>query len=135
MWFTEANFPRIGRITMAGVITEFPIVASAVPDIAAGSDGALWFTDLGKSQLGRITTAGAVSYLPLPNGINCDYITSGPDGELWCGAFNQDAIARMATDGGAASFPIATTNALIRGIASAGAPEFDVDKIARVTLQ
>src|SRR5213080_3960121 len=47
LWFTESGRDRIGRITTAGVITEFPVpTASSIPyEIAAGPDGALWFTE------------------------------------------------------------------------------------------
>ena len=49
LWFTEFNGGnRIGRITTAGVITEFStgITAGALPyGITAGPDGNLWFTE------------------------------------------------------------------------------------------
>ena len=47
LWFTEGNGNQIGRITTAGVITEFPIpTANSDPyGIAAGPDGNLWFTE------------------------------------------------------------------------------------------
>ena len=45
LWFTE--FGKIGRITPAGVITEFPILTanSAAVQITTGPDGKLWFTE------------------------------------------------------------------------------------------
>ncbi len=48
LWFTERNLDRIGRITPAGVVTEFGTGIS--PDanlrrITAGPDGNLWFTE------------------------------------------------------------------------------------------
>ena len=47
LWFTEDVGNRIGRITTAGVVTEFPFRrASSEPvGIAAGPDGNLWFTE------------------------------------------------------------------------------------------
>ena len=40
----------IGRITTAGVITEFPIAAGEAPSgITSGPDGALWFALAGSS--------------------------------------------------------------------------------------
>ena len=58
LWFTEYFGKQIGRITTAGVVTEFPIPA-AISDpyyIVAAPDGNLWFTDPGAQQIGRITT-------------------------------------------------------------------------------
>src|ERR1700680_2304543 len=44
LWFTENGSNQVGRITTAGVVTEFP--AGTLPFyIAAGSDGNLWFTE------------------------------------------------------------------------------------------
>ena len=48
LWFTESYAAnKIGRITTAGTVTEFPIPTAAQPSrrIAAGPDGALWFTE------------------------------------------------------------------------------------------
>src|SRR5215467_7527426 len=54
LWFTEAKGNKIGRITTAGVITEFPPVAadSEVWGITAGSDGNLWFIEYNGEQFG-----------------------------------------------------------------------------------
>jgi uncharacterized repeat protein (TIGR01451 family) len=49
LWFTAGAY--IGRITTAGVMTEYPVPpgeATASGDITAGSDGAMWFTALGR---------------------------------------------------------------------------------------
>src|SRR5438477_8566176 len=56
LWFTEESGNRIGRITVAGVITQFPLpTANADPyEIAVASDGALWFTAPGAGKIGRI---------------------------------------------------------------------------------
>jgi streptogramin lyase len=48
LWFTERIGNKIGRITTAGVITEFPIPTDSVSlprGITSGPDGALWFTE------------------------------------------------------------------------------------------
>ena len=58
LWFTEYDGDRIGRITPAGVVTEFSagITAGAGPrGIAAGPDGNLWFTEFAGDRIGRIT--------------------------------------------------------------------------------
>src|SRR5215467_2422810 len=55
---------KIGRITPAGEITEYPLPANTLagaPGITVGPDGALWFTLFGANQIGRITTAGVIT--------------------------------------------------------------------------
>ena len=58
LWFTEGTGNKIGRITTAGVITEFSaLTATSQPaGIAAGPDGNLWFTEYNGNNIGRITT-------------------------------------------------------------------------------
>jgi hypothetical protein len=84
LWFTE--FGKIGRITTAGVITEFtiPTTDSSPEGITAGPDGALWFTEYKGNQIGRITMAGAITEYPIPTTDSGPAaITPGPDGSLW----------------------------------------------------
>src|SRR5262245_9317584 len=48
LWFTEADGNRIGRITPAGVVTQFSagLTPNSQPaEITAGPDGNLWFTE------------------------------------------------------------------------------------------
>ncbi len=96
LWFTENVGPKsfggpdqdqtvgnsIGRITMAGSVTEYPVGAGPhqyLDDITSGPDGALWFTasesdifngdffsDIEPGYVGRITTGGAVTTFGLP---------------------------------------------------------------------
>src|SRR5713226_6127009 len=59
LWFTEAGGRSIGRITTAGVITEYPIDSSSTA-IVVGRDGALWVTGIhrnaraGGAKIGRL---------------------------------------------------------------------------------
>jgi virginiamycin B lyase len=112
LWFTE-HFPgpgtcngvpcenKIGRITTAGVITEYDYDYVASSSITTGSDGALWFTssnqdDIFGNNLGRITTSGAMtnSYtIPTPNA-GAFGITTGPDGGLWFTEYSTNKIGR-----------------------------------------
>jgi streptogramin lyase len=59
LWFVEAGGNNVGRITPAGVITEFPIptVGSSPGGITAGPDGSLWFTEEAGNKIGKITLA------------------------------------------------------------------------------
>src|SRR5262249_39425251 len=81
VWFTEA-IGKIGRITPAGVITEFDTTPFGEPGrITAGSDGNLWFTVGGK--IGQITPAGVIQVFPVPHGIGLNAIVAGLDGNVW----------------------------------------------------
>ena len=64
MWFTESDFTKIGRITTAGVISEFPSVptASGPLGITTGPDGALWFTESFANQIARCAATTANSH-------------------------------------------------------------------------
>jgi len=104
LWFT--GIPgEIGRITTAGVVTEFAVpeipppagskpgtagTPATLQDITAGPDGALWFTGV-PDKVGRITTRGVISELTVPTSASVggvspqpDAISAGPDGNLWC---------------------------------------------------
>src|SRR5229473_7588199 len=91
LWFTEFWANRIGRMTPAGVLTEFPIptVETAPRGIVTGPDGNLWFVESAflHTAIARMTTAGVVTEYPL-GGSQSDQlqpfeIVAGPDGNLW----------------------------------------------------
>jgi streptogramin lyase len=131
LWFDE-GFPailpgvlppdRIGRITPAGAITEFPLptdytIVAYNPALTVGPDGNLWFTDLSESSpepfaIGRITPAGAITEFPVgtsgagPVGAP----TVGPDGNLWFTAESSSgpAIGRITPAGAITEFPLPT---------------------------
>jgi streptogramin lyase len=94
LWFTDLGTNAIGRITPAGVITEFPLAAASDPGgITTGPDGNLWFTELGPNKIGRITTAGVVSEFATPTpSSDPTEITTGPDGNLW---FTEQFVAKI----------------------------------------
>src|SRR5260370_28737820 len=76
---------KIGRITPAGQISEFPVpTRSNLLGITAGPDGNLWFTELQSGKIGRITPTGTISEFPLPTSESTSaFITTGPDGAIW----------------------------------------------------
>jgi virginiamycin B lyase len=71
---------RVGRITMGGVIDEFPIPSQTGSpiNIAVGPDRNIWFTKGG--IVGRVTMEGAMTEFPLPtpNG-GATGLTAGSD--------------------------------------------------------
>jgi streptogramin lyase len=102
LWFAEAN-GKIGRITPAGVITEFGEAPGSPSHIAAGPDGNLWFTEYYDSYIGRITTSGFINEYPIPT-VAID-ITAGPDGALWL-AESSNRIGRIVPGGALQQFTI-----------------------------
>jgi len=122
LWFT--GIPgEVGRITTAGVVTEFAVPAIPPPagsspgtagtpatleDITAGPGGSLWFTGVA-GEVGRITTAGVVSEYATPNftppsNSIVTTITMGPDGNLWI--TGNTAIGRITPTGTFTSFAV-----------------------------
>jgi streptogramin lyase/N-acetylneuraminic acid mutarotase len=106
MWFTETN-GKIGRITMAGVITEFP-VATSPGGITTGPDGNLWFTD--SAGIGRITPAGVFTQFNLATtNPGPSAITTGPDGNLWFTEYNSSLIGKITPTGTITEFTGSST--------------------------
>jgi virginiamycin B lyase len=106
LWFTDPSTNQIGRLTVSGALSEYPLPASFDPRaITVGSDGALWFTGL-SGAVGRLDTTGSgfLSY-PLPDPPEpSGSIASGPDGRLWFGVvaastLNPHRIARLSLSG------------------------------------
>jgi virginiamycin B lyase len=100
LWFTEEKASSqglatgaIGRISVAGKITEYPITfGGALPQcIIIGRDNALWFSISpsqpspgGASSIVRMTTDGAMKVFPLPASADPpESLAFGPDGALW----------------------------------------------------
>ena len=111
MWFTEPGVNKIGRITMAGVITEFKVpTRSSLPAVISdGPDGALWFTEAAGNKIGRITTSGVITEFPIPTPESLPiYITDGPDGNLWFTESNANKIGRITPNGQITEFEIPT---------------------------
>lgn len=142
LWFTQYESNKIGRITTAGVITEYPtsspVLNVNVYDITAGPDGALWFTE--QLGIGRITT----------NGVNTEYgqttlsqpagITTGPDGALWFTEPYRNIIGRITTAGAITVYLVPTADSEPSGIAAGpdGALWFTEvygNKIGRITTK
>ena len=115
LWFTKTGGPSpnsVGRITTAGVITDYPVPSAFTSDpggITAGKDGSLWITEghnpaasppgWGRKIL-RLTLAGnATEYVTPTSDSAPGAITAGPDGALWFTEFNTRKIGRLTIDG------------------------------------
>ncbi len=117
LWFVQASYGAIGRLTTNGVATMFYLADSnSVPVfIAAGSDGAMWFTEFNSNKVGRITIDGSqvTQYdVPQPFGFATPdpyYIMAGRDGNLWFTEKNGSAVGRITTNAIITLFPTITT--------------------------
>src|SRR5450432_2668287 len=113
VWFTENNGNRIGRITPAGVVTEFSAGISpfAGPTgITVGPDGNLWFTE-SADRIGRITTSGVVTEFSagITSGAQPDGIAAGPDGNLWFTELTGNRVGRITPAGAVTEFSAGIT--------------------------
>ena len=139
-WFTEQDTAKIGRITVAGAVTEFPtsfLTGNSLAVITAGPDGNLWFVLTLDHAIGRITTAGV--FTPFTNGISASPlgIASGPDGNLW---FTEGfAIGRITVTGTVSEFSSGITPGAAPTFITAGSDgnlwfsEDSADSIGRIT--
>jgi virginiamycin B lyase len=101
LWFVDQR-DLIGRMTTAGVVTEFALddTAANPEQMVVGLDGALWFTEPGSAKLGRITTAGAITKYDLPEGSYPRGLVEHPQGTFWVALGNSSQIARVTIPGG-----------------------------------
>ena len=109
IWFTQNNTePQIGRITMSGQITYFPLAGrSGAGDIVWGQDGNIWFTDPQDQLVGRITTSGVITYFSPVAPVTPDQfarllcLSSSPDGNIYFsgvqdfGALNRPGVGKI----------------------------------------
>jgi len=119
LWFAESGAGQIGRISLAGKITEWSSASpSTRPEhIAAGPDGALWFTERGSNKIGRLTTDFQFSEFEIPTvGSNPQSIVSGPDNAMWFTERNADKIGKITMDGKVTEFEMPTASPRARGL-------------------
>ena len=116
IWFTELGASKIGRITPAGTITEFPIAASSNPEfIAVGSDGNMWFPEITANKIGRITPTGDFVDFPiLTPAASLLGIAAGSDGNLWFVLAQASKIGRITTAGVVTEFPVLSPGVLLQ---------------------
>ncbi len=115
LWFTESVANKIGRISLDGRVSEFPIPTfnSHPTSIVRGPDEALWFAGV-QGRIGRISTDGAIREIPLSGLVD---IAFGPDGHLWV-LFSSgtvasglvDRVGRLEVDGTVTVFTLPRLN-------------------------
>lgn len=106
VWFTEGNHNKIGKVTPAGVVTEYDLPNSGANPlgIAAGPDGNLWYVYNNTPKIGRISPDGVITEFPKSGSPGGRGIAAGPDGNMW---FTTDgAVGRITTQGVVTLFPL-----------------------------
>jgi virginiamycin B lyase len=127
LWFVEEAASKIGKVTPAGDITEYPIpntledvgfasgpleVSATPTSLVTGPDGAIWFTESSTHSIGRITTDGVLSRVSTP-GLQPGSITVGPDHAIWfTDTSYHDSIDRLNADGSVTTFALPSTFAM-----------------------
>jgi hypothetical protein len=104
---------KVGRVTTAGVITEFPLASPAANALAlaAGPDGAVWIAEQlpAGNRLGRIAPDGSMTELSMPAIHGAMFgLATGPDGALWFTETDAGRIGRATTAGAVTDFAIPT---------------------------
>ena len=111
LWFADAGLNQIGRMTLTGTVTEFPLPPTfgAPRSITVGPDRALWFT--GDHKVGRLdaTGNGFRSYDLTDTPIGA--IAAGPDGNLWLGVattpnLSSQSVAKVTLGGQVTEYPL-----------------------------
>jgi len=136
LWFTIPAVNLVGKMTVDGALTTFPITTATPPSslnppytlggITSGPDGNLWIAQTADSKVSRMTPAGQVTDFPLPATIQYPAeIGRGPGSTLWVSASKGNALARLdvpraVTTGTVSStaYPLPSANSIPGGVAT-----------------
>ena len=98
IWFTELRGGKIGRISMAGDLTEYPIDGGPV-GITVGHDGQLYVALDFARQVARVNLHGAVTGTwDLPGALAPLQIAAGRGLDLWVTDNTADMVFRLAVE-------------------------------------
>jgi virginiamycin B lyase len=146
LWFAETGAGQIGRITVDGVVTEYPVPTEDALDdtqgfVALGPDGAIWFNEDRANKLGRISPDGVVAEYDLPPGTApIREMVAGPDKTLWVTALDANKIVKLSTDGMVlAEYPLPNADSRPAGMVAGPDGAFwfienGANQIGRITL-
>ncbi len=131
LWFTESGSNAVGRITPAGVVTEFSLAAlgagnGPIDIVSDPANSLLYFTEKNVGRIGGINPlAGSDALIlasetqsavvPSGDGAGVGRITLGPDGNLW---FTEASVNRV----GNINPTLTTINEFSTGITAGAAP-------------
>ncbi|MFI5118939.1 MAG: hypothetical protein ACHQM4_00915 [Thermoanaerobaculia bacterium] len=139
VWLVDSLQNLVGRLSLSGTFTPFPIpTANGTPwAIVSGADGNLWFTEISARRIGRVTTAGVITefFLP-PTFVGAPWqIAATPDGSIW---FLEEGdgkhIGRLGVDGKFAEF-LPSGAQFLAGLAVAGGYLWAVDTYGGVVFR
>lgn len=120
IWFFDVGQNFVGRVTPAGVITQFAVPAggSGSRSIVGAPDGNVWM--VGRIQakdqpdlILKISPAGVVTQFPIGVSVGPESIAWGPDGNIWFTEFWTGRIGRMTPAGTITEFQAGSS---LRGI-------------------
>lgn len=103
VWFTDPVDNVVGRVTVGGSLTTYPLPSTNAGPyaITVGGDGAIWFTEQNTSKIGRITTSGLVSEYATPTSSAGPGQIVGPassgcgNAQLWFSEANTGKVAEV----------------------------------------
>lgn len=99
VWFTDYGNNKVGKVTTAGVVSEFALPLGASPNcLASDTEGNLWVTDGGKNAIDKVNISGTVLAAfssGLTAGDVVNGIVSAPDANLY---FTEDAFNSSKSD-------------------------------------
>lgn len=128
LWVAEASASRIARVTPAGAVTEFALLAGREPVDLAVSGGLLYYTERAGDRIGRLDPTlptdagiqGSIAEFIVPGaGSAPTGIAASADGNVWFTEPGADQIGRITSAGvvteflvpGAGSQPLDITSA------------------------
>jgi virginiamycin B lyase len=141
VWFTDEGTQKIGKVSLHGRITEYPVQSphGGTPEaITSNKDGNVWFvqSSIGASEvpswtntygirdgIGRVEHGGNVKIYILPKSNTCcnrgtTGISIGPDNNIWFTEMGANVIGRMTPRGKLRQYPIPTKDSEPLGIVS-----------------
>src|SRR5215469_10280298 len=82
IWFAEANFEVLNRVTMTGTVK---FLHPSVPAfyLTVGADKKFYVDNGDDNQIGTITTSGVTNRFTTPSGDHPTGLTLGPDNNVW----------------------------------------------------
>jgi streptogramin lyase len=121
LWFSQANANKVSRMTLAGVVTSFPLPAaggySTPGALTSGPDGNIWAADY--FYVARVGLDGSVIQFPTPyahgdtNAYFIDALAPGSDGNVWYSESQQNGsatihskIAKITPSGTITEYPV-----------------------------
>jgi streptogramin lyase len=103
LWYANPSADAIDRISMSGVVKQFPIGSPAY-DVAVGPDKNFYVTS--GDAIVQVTKSGTHKAFPLPDSsdfVEYENLVTGPDGNLWFGSGKY--INRLTTAGAITEYP------------------------------